>query len=800
MNSNEIIKRINECSFSGDDLKLVDLLNELINSKKYNEYLEECFAIISLTQMYGFLSYFTEKEKKFFLEFDYYRALSYSASQIGMEYYNKGQLSFLSELEENKKIFFSAPTSFGKTAMVVEFIIENFRYLKNILFIVPTNSLLEELYCKLLMLNNQIKMGYKISTQPTLKNGARNILIVTPERFLLVREENNVDEFDLIIMDEAYKIVDSKNERISDFVQTRALRFRKVADLIAETSKKLIILSPFTYELSDSMKRFLTKYNIKKINREFEYVKRKIIKVSNSFEFKDVFDVKIKGYTKDLPISKKVKLILNQLKEEKNIVYVGKVSNSYKIIDEINWNNKTNNQRFAKFVNHLEKNYSIDENNEWKIITALKKGIGIYISALPRYIKKEIIRLYEENAIDTLIVTTAFTEGVNTSASNLIFTSLTNGSNDNKLTPIDILNASGRAGRFAKKSVGNIYCIKNDIYQNIQEIQNDSLIKLENYNYKVSSYNKIDFEIDMVDDEFLNQEDLMEKSMLEDEMRELGLSKKDLFISLNVSNKWKIILYKYFLREIKEIDDIYDCCLSILDETSENRTKALERIFIHIRLAFKNEEIDPFPFPKYEVKPFDNENNFIWGRYYRFYSSGKSSTIIHRNFKYVSNLIKEYTDKYPYVVKNKNNFGTIFENDNKKWVLKYCNDDLSLNLDYVYSETFKIISNVIQYKIPFYVSFFVSILKLFLSKEIKHKTYDVSLLDTKKISLFFEEGNIHEYYLRLADFGIPNDLIQKMSLNNITIDDIKKGNYDKNTFDEYELLLLDDFIKINYDE
>lgn len=45
-----------------------------------------------------------------------------------------------------EKIFLSAPTSFGKTSLLLEFIIQHHKSLANVLIIVPTNSLLEELY------------------------------------------------------------------------------------------------------------------------------------------------------------------------------------------------------------------------------------------------------------------------------------------------------------------------------------------------------------------------------------------------------------------------------------------------------------------------------------------------------------------------------------------------------------------------------------------------------------------------------------------------------------------------------
>lgn len=54
----------------------------------------------------------------------------------------------------------------------------------------------------------------------------------TLELKVLLYEEIDVNCFDLIIMDETYKIVDSKNERVSDFIDSRSVRFRKVADII----------------------------------------------------------------------------------------------------------------------------------------------------------------------------------------------------------------------------------------------------------------------------------------------------------------------------------------------------------------------------------------------------------------------------------------------------------------------------------------------------------------------------------------------------------------------------------------
>lgn len=110
---------------------------------------------------------------------------------------------------------------------------------------------------------------------------------------------------------------------------------------------------------------------------------------------------------------------------------------------------------------------------------------------MPRYIKREIINLFEEDVIGTLIVTTSFTEGVNTSASNLIFTSLINGPTTNRLSDIDVLNVSGRAGRFARNSIGKVYCITAEVYEKVTQLQQEAQIRLENYNYCMQGHKEL---------------------------------------------------------------------------------------------------------------------------------------------------------------------------------------------------------------------------------------------------------------------------------------------------------------------
>ena len=797
MNKIELVNKINNYIFNGEEAELLDILNELFDTGEYKIHLNLVFDIISITQMYGFLSYLNNEEKAYFTKWDALRSQSYSGKK--MDYYNSGQLSLLFELDTYKKVFFSAPTSFGKTSLIIEYIISNFKKFKNVLFIVPTNSLLEELYVKIININIQFNMKYYVSTQPYIYEGSNNFLIITPERFLMLNEEIDVQRFDLIIMDETYKIVDSRNERISDFIDARAFRFRKVADIIGNTPHHLILLSPFTYLLTESMNNYLTIHNIKKLDRKIEYVKRELFKIENSADFREQFKLRVIGYTKQASISKKVNLLLRVLQNEKNIVYVPQYAKAYDIVDELDWTRKVDvNERYIKFIEHLEANYTVDDKYEWKIISALKKGVGIYISPLPRYIKREIVNLYEENVLGTLIVTTAFTEGVNTNASNLIFTSLINGPNTNNLSDIDVLNVSGRAGRFAKNSVGKIYCTSESVYNKVLQLQEEAEIKLENYNYCNNiSVPRNDYELDMIEEQYLSDDEKEIKENLQKEVEELGLTNRDLNISLNVSTKWKIALYRYFMEHYDEIQSAYTAAVDLLNQHPNKRIESLNIIFKMLKKSFINANIEGFSCAPYEIRAFDSRGEFIWGRLYKVYCAGNISKVISNNMIFIKNVFAQVIQKNRLsACTDKSQVEEIFRYEGVSWILKYYKKNLTINFDAFYSETFKFISSIIQYKIPFYTSYFVSVLKLFINKTGQNSEWDISKLDVKKITLLFEDGSIYDDYSKLIDYGISNDLIMKLHDREITLERLRAGDFTANYFDEYELLLLEEFLKI----
>lgn len=112
-----------------------------------------------------------------------------------------------------------------------------------------------------------------------------------------------------------------------------------------------------------------------------------------------------------------------------------------------------------------------------------------------------------------------------------------------------------------------------------------------------------------------------------------------------------------------------------------------------------------------------------------------------------------------------------------------------------YAETFKIVSNIIQYKIPFYLTFYVSVFKLFIKKQCSDKIINEDF-DINRLINIFEEGETSEEYSKLLDYGIPITTIAKISNNKIGIENLKNQDYDSNVFDEYEKIIIKETISL----
>lgn len=776
MNRKEILREINEYTLKNDEQGAINLLCRLMESENKDEYMDLIYILIDSFQLYGYtksIDIDDFKEKFDSCSFDY-KLGSYQGKY--MKYLNNGQLSIIDIIEEENKVIISAPTSFGKTSLLIEYILKENLSLDNIIFIVPTNSLIEELYIKFLNINKDLLSKYNVTINTTSFRG-RTIRILTPEKFLSFYEYNGISNQDLIVMDETYKIEDDKKED-ENVIDNRALKFRKVLEIIGKSNKKVILLSPYTYKKEESMKKYMDKYSIKEENRNKKYVEHTYHDLTTVRAFKRYFIDSKTSYTEYSNINQKVIKILKKLDGQENVVYINNPSKALEIIKLIKQRTKEvkniEDVRYKAFVKHLQDNYDTEGIEEWYVITALKLGVGIYVSSMPRYIKREIVKLFDAGIIKNLIVTTAFVEGVNSCAKNIIITSGYTGGHV-ELNEMSLLNISGRAGRFGNNYVGRVFFIDTNIYKKVEEVK-DKGVSLENPNYKQNNSDNLrnDYEIEMIEDEYLNEAEITRKTEIINKVIESKLDYQEINnLCISVPVEWKIKLYNYFEATNENINVYKEHIENIVLPDSDKVLEGITRIFYILK------DIDiPFYNNHSDIYPFKRNGEFLWGILYQQHANG--------------NIKKILMSKKHYILSEKRRLSVeFFENT---WMEKYFDRKGKFLDNKLYEGTFKFISNVIEYKIPYYINFFVGMFKYYVEK--KNINLGNQEIDLMQAMDRLENLGIEEKMIPFYEYGFPKETLDKIAKleNEINYYEI----LELSEFDDYEKIMIKEYIEAIY--
>ena len=442
------------------------------------------------------------------------------------------QIYDLFEKGKTNRYFLSASTSFGKTHLLFD-IIQKMDY-TNIVLIFPTIALLSEnlerIYTDQSLAN--IKSKYTIHTLSDVDTfGKNNLFIFTPERFLsyLDKDTNLVKDFNFVFIDEIYKI---DNDYEIDDIQKeneRDIAYRLASFYALDPTIDVLLAGPYvnvSNDRSNSFHKFLQMNNIKFLDyNDIEIVSKAPLAAYRKLNYDDG-ELVINSTTrnkKDTFINV-VTEILNA--NENTLVYCysrSKTEEYAKIILDQKITTPPKNPDLEIFLNHIDKLYGKD----WIVYKCLRQGIGIHHGMLPKYIQREIINLFNDNILKILLCTTTITEGVNTTAKNLIVLSSQKGRKP--LKPFDAKNIAGRAGRFMSHYSGRIIVLDRKFDNVVKEEERP--IEHKNYDKK---QNKTQVELTLVDDNFLNESDKNKKNTIKEAMLNSG-------IDLEIFDKYKMI-------------------------------------------------------------------------------------------------------------------------------------------------------------------------------------------------------------------------------------------------------------------
>lgn len=424
-----------------DEYKAQKLVVNILNNKsKFHSSLNP--ILTDLVEAIGFYPYLSKES----LQPDSTDSLirqEYHHSDRLDKYLHEDQKHLLSLLNSDKNVIVSAPTSFGKSLLIEEFVASN--KFKNIIIIQPTLALLDETRRKLIKYDQNYKLVVRTSQEPSIEKG--NIYLFTAER---VNEYKVFPHIDFIIIDEFYKLSSKRDDERADSLNN-ALHY-----ILKTFNSKFYLLGPNIDGISEGFEE--------NFNALFYRTKSSLVDVKTVDLYtpnKDVFDKtthhRKKGYAEACQIKEeKLFELLMDRKDEQSIIYCSSPNRvrylSKKFLKYLLDQKDENTGTELDIIEWINKNIS----KNWILSNLLQNNIGIHDGALQKHITSSVINYFNHGYLNYLFCTTTIIEGVNTSAKNIIFFDPTKGLNT-LIDFFDYSNIKGRAGRLMVHYTGKIF-------------------------------------------------------------------------------------------------------------------------------------------------------------------------------------------------------------------------------------------------------------------------------------------------------------------------------------------------------
>lgn len=670
---------------------------------------------------------------------------------------------FIESLEQNSsrksiikstknEIAYIAPTSYGKSSLIIEFIKQNKP--QRIGVIVPTKSLLVQTY-------NDIKKSnqdYKVVLHDEMyRDDKKFIGILTQERATRILNNNKNIFFDVIFIDEAHNMLkrDARSYILSRLIQLNYSR---------NNNQKVIFLSPMI-ENEDSLKVKKSKDgNIytKKVKHDF-----KSFELYYFNENKSYFFDRFTGGILNLEIDKKYFEYIADNSLSKNFIYHNKPMITEELALELS---KNLNVDLSKnpFIDNILSTLKKEVHSSFHLISCVKKGVVYIHGKIPNIIKEYIEAKFKEIPELTYIVANkVILEGINLPIETIFIANNKIGRKNIGLN--DLLNLIGRANRlnyvFSTKNkkldslISKIHFLNHPYYQGAYSIisslsiLNKNKLKdvienpiLENYNIDELTFSDATEE---------KRKEKKEKHQKEDE----NLINYSEFV-LNSPKDEIDRMKKYFIENSieKYFDNLDKAVKVVLDNISNYKFDAEHKIIdiiYEILLNNNLENITDFELDRLKNKSARNYYNF-------FIEVTQKRHLNHRinaTIKHFNNKIK-LGDPYLYIgsgygEKTSTEAGKPSrydeENPNKKWESKVYVDLENTKQDHVNLAIvkLKIEEDFISYQLTLLIAFL----------------YDFGVIP-KDYYYYYIYGTTDEKMINLARFGLNISIVTKLQEDN----------------------------------
>lgn len=368
------------------------------------------------------------------------------------------QRSLWHDLISNEDVITAAPTSAGKTHIILSYLMHKVTSSDGAFaaVVVPTRALISEVASKVYELAKKFNAeeSIEICTVPKESEFSnKTFFIMTQERLHEILQNGDIT-FDYLFIDEAHNISD----------KSRGVLLHITIEKMLEDSYPQLVISMPSTSYQNAFYSIFKDVDFKKKLTEESPVSKMIMTVepkgtrliisrknsNNSIRIK-------KGFTKKKLADIVVKLGAN----ESNIIYRNKTDDCENVAGEI-----------SKIINETEINPQLEEaadyiekfvHQDFSLAKNLRKGVAFHYGPLPSSVRVMIENLAKDNQIKYIVCTSTLAEGVNLPAKNLF---LKNPSQpiiyqpSERLEDVKLKNITGRAGRMLEHFSGNIYIVE----------------------------------------------------------------------------------------------------------------------------------------------------------------------------------------------------------------------------------------------------------------------------------------------------------------------------------------------------
>jgi len=391
------------------------------------------------------------------------------------------QRSLWRDLESDADVITSAPTSAGKTHIILNYLLERVWESDGAFaaIIVPTRALISEVAGKIYELAEQLNYLSDIEICTVPKEGDfkdKTFFVMTQERLYEILMRGDIS-FNYFFLDEAHNIADKSRG---------VLLHLTIEKMLDDSNPQIIISMPSSsYQNSftsvfgdiDFTKEITNDSPVSKVLMSITPKGRKLVISRDGTRDKVTIEKGFKG--KDL-----ADIVYKLGKGQSNIIYRNRTDYCENMASKIAMliPKEENNHLLEEAADYIEKFVHED----FSLADNLRKGTAFHYGPLPASVRIMVENLVKENHIKFIACTSTLAEGVNLPAKNLFLQNpaqprMTQSAE--RLEDVKISNITGRAGRMLHHFSGNVFLIEPETwdFQDYFEEQSNEADKIPTY-------------------------------------------------------------------------------------------------------------------------------------------------------------------------------------------------------------------------------------------------------------------------------------------------------------------------------